>query len=78
MLRARLVGRKNLVGQFARRTRVDPLDRLEADVHQDAAPRLLRLPTSARHGRTFDEWRLIEPPEYYTSTAAATRAAFRR
>jgi Ser/Thr protein kinase RdoA (MazF antagonist) len=30
------------------------------------------------NSRTFDEWGFIEPPEYYTSTAAATRAAFRR
>ncbi|HEX5404603.1 MAG TPA: phosphotransferase [Pseudonocardiaceae bacterium] len=29
-------------------------------------------------GRTFNEWGFIEPPAYYTDTAAATRAAFRR
>ncbi len=29
-------------------------------------------------GRAFNEWGFIEPPEYYTATAAATRAAFRR
>ena len=30
------------------------------------------------NGRTFNEWGFIEPPEYFSSTAAATRAAFRR
>jgi Ser/Thr protein kinase RdoA (MazF antagonist) len=30
------------------------------------------------NGRPFDEWGFIEPPEYYTSTAAAVQAAFRR
>jgi Ser/Thr protein kinase RdoA (MazF antagonist) len=30
------------------------------------------------NGRPFDEWWFIEPPGYYSSTAAATRAAFRR
>ncbi|MCP9274079.1 phosphotransferase enzyme family protein [Mycolicibacterium arenosum] len=29
-------------------------------------------------GVTFDEWGFIEPPDYYTSTAAATRAAFQK
>jgi Ser/Thr protein kinase RdoA (MazF antagonist) len=27
---------------------------------------------------TFNEWGFIEPPEYFSSTAAAARAAFRR
>jgi len=30
------------------------------------------------NGRAFHEWGFIEPPEYCSSTAAATRAAFRR
>ena len=30
------------------------------------------------NGVPFDEWWFIEPPEYIASTAAATRAAFRR
>jgi Ser/Thr protein kinase RdoA (MazF antagonist) len=29
-------------------------------------------------GTAFSEWGFIEPPEYYTATAAAVRAAFRR
>ncbi len=29
-------------------------------------------------GQTFNEWGFIEPPEYFSSTAAATRAAFGR
>ena len=29
-------------------------------------------------GRPFGEWGFIEPPGYYSSTAAAVRAAFRR
>jgi Ser/Thr protein kinase RdoA (MazF antagonist) len=29
------------------------------------------------HGRAFQEWAFIEPPEYFSATAAATRAAFR-
>jgi hypothetical protein len=27
---------------------------------------------------SFREWGFIHPPEYFSSTAAATRAAFRR
>ena len=30
------------------------------------------------NGSTFNEWGFIEPPDYYSSTADATRAAFRR
>ena len=30
------------------------------------------------NGRTFREWGFIEPPGYFSSTAAAVRAAFRR
>ena len=30
------------------------------------------------NGSTFNEWWFIEPPEYFSSTAAAVRAAFRR
>jgi Ser/Thr protein kinase RdoA (MazF antagonist) len=30
------------------------------------------------NGSTFNEWGFIEPPEYFASTAAAVRAAFRR
>ncbi|HEY2077617.1 MAG TPA: aminoglycoside phosphotransferase family protein [Streptosporangiaceae bacterium] len=30
------------------------------------------------NGQTFNEWGFIEPPEYFSSTAAATRAAFGR
>ena len=30
------------------------------------------------HGSAFHEWGFIEPPGYFSSTAAATRAAFRR
>ena len=29
-------------------------------------------------GVRFREWGFIHPPEYFSSTAAATRAAFRR
>ena len=29
------------------------------------------------NGPTFNEWGFIEPPRYFSSTAAATRAAFR-
>jgi len=30
------------------------------------------------NGSTFNEWGFIEPPEYFSSTAAEVRAAFRR
>jgi hypothetical protein len=30
------------------------------------------------NGQAFNEWWFIEPPGYFTSTAAAVRAAFRR
>ena len=57
----------------------DELDRLEAVMYI----RTLYLVCfgyrrALTNGRTFHEWGFIEPPEYYSSTAAATRAAFRR
>jgi hypothetical protein len=30
------------------------------------------------NGSAFNEWGFIEPPGYFSATAAATRAAFRR
>ena len=33
---------------------------------------------SVANGSRFNEWGFIEPPEYFSSTAAAVRAAFRR
>jgi len=30
------------------------------------------------NGSTFNEWGLVEPSQYFSSTAAAVRAAFRR
>jgi len=30
------------------------------------------------NGSEFNEWGFIEPPGYFSATAAATRAAFRR
>jgi hypothetical protein len=30
------------------------------------------------NGRVFNEWGFIEPPGYFSSTAATVRAAFRR
>jgi Ser/Thr protein kinase RdoA (MazF antagonist) len=30
------------------------------------------------NGQSYDEWGFIEPPEYFSSTAAAARSAFRR
>ena len=33
---------------------------------------------SLPNGSPFDEWWFIQPPDYFRSTAAATRAAFRR
>jgi len=57
----------------------DELDRLEAVMYI----RTLYLVCfgyrrALTNGRTFNEWGFIEPPEYFSSTAAATRAAFRR
>jgi Ser/Thr protein kinase RdoA (MazF antagonist) len=57
----------------------DELDRLEAVMYI----RTLYLACfgyrrALTNGRPFDEWGFIEPPEYYSSTAAAVRAAFRR
>jgi Ser/Thr protein kinase RdoA (MazF antagonist) len=57
----------------------DELDRLEAVMYV----RTLYLACfgyrrALANGRTFDEWGFIEPPEYFSSTAAATRAALRR
>jgi Ser/Thr protein kinase RdoA (MazF antagonist) len=57
----------------------DELDRLEGAMYI----RTLYLACygyrrSVAHGSTFNEWGFIEPPEYFSSTAAAVRAAFRR
>jgi Ser/Thr protein kinase RdoA (MazF antagonist) len=57
----------------------DELDRLEAVMYI----RTLYLTCFGYHraltnGQTFNEWGFIEPPEYFSQTAAATRAAFRR
>ena len=57
----------------------DELDRLEAVMYI----RTLYLASFGYRralisGSTFNEWGFIEPPEYYSSTAAAVRAAFRR
>ena len=57
----------------------DELDRLEAVMNV----RTLYLACfgyrrALTNGRTFHEWGFIEPPEYFSATAAATRAAFRR
>jgi Ser/Thr protein kinase RdoA (MazF antagonist) len=57
----------------------DELDRLEAVMYI----RTLYLVCfgyrrALTNGWTFNEWGFIKPPEYFSSTAAATRAAFRR
>jgi len=57
----------------------DELDRLEAVMYI----RTLYLACfgyrrALTTGQTFNEWGFIKPPEYFSSTAAATRAAFRR
>jgi Ser/Thr protein kinase RdoA (MazF antagonist) len=57
----------------------DELDRLEAVMYI----RTLYLVCfgyrrALTNGSTFNEWGFIEPPEYFSSTAAAVRAAFRR
>ena len=57
----------------------DELDRLEGVMHI----RTLYLTCfgyrrALANGSTFNEWWFIEPPEYFSSTAAAVRAAFRR
>jgi Ser/Thr protein kinase RdoA (MazF antagonist) len=57
----------------------DELDRLEAVMYI----RTLYLACfgyrrALTNGSTFNEWGFIEPPEYFSSTAAAVRAAFRR
>jgi Ser/Thr protein kinase RdoA (MazF antagonist) len=57
----------------------DELDRLEAVMYI----RTLYLVCfgyrrAVTNGESFREWGFIDPPEYYSSTAAATRAAFRR
>jgi Ser/Thr protein kinase RdoA (MazF antagonist) len=67
----------------AYRQHIDPtggeLDRLEAVMHTRALYlACFSYRRALTHGRPFTEWGLIEPPEYYTSTAAATRTAFRR
>ena len=57
----------------------DELDRLEAMMY--IRPLYLvgfSYRRALANGVPFDEWAFIEPPEYFSSTAAATRAAFRR
>ena len=57
----------------------DELDRLEAVMYI----RTLYLACfgyrrAVTNGSAFNEWGFIEPPEYFSSTAAEVRAAFRR
>jgi Ser/Thr protein kinase RdoA (MazF antagonist) len=57
----------------------DELDRLEAVMYI----RTLYLACfgyrrALNNGSVFNEWGFIEPPEYFSSTAAAVRASFRR
>ena len=57
----------------------EELDRLEAVMHiRTLYLACFSYRRALASGRPFDEWWFIEPPEYYSSTAAATRAAFRR
>lgn len=67
----------------AYRRHVEPideeLDRLEAVMY--VRPLYLACfgyRRAVARGRAFDEWGFLEPSEYYTATAAAARAAFRR
>jgi len=57
----------------------DELDRLEAVMY--IRPLYLACfgyRRAVTNGSVFNEWGFIEPPEYFSSTAAAVRAAFRR
>lgn len=57
----------------------DELDRLEAVMY--IRPLYLACfgyRRAVTNGRRFNEWGFIQPQEYFSSTAAATRAAFRR
>jgi Ser/Thr protein kinase RdoA (MazF antagonist) len=57
----------------------DELDRLEAVMY--IRPLYLACfgyRRAVTNGSAFDEWGFIEPPGYFSSTAAAVRAAFRR
>ena len=57
----------------------DELDRLEAVMYIRALYlACFSYRRAVTDGVRFREWGFIEPPEYFTSTAAAARAAFRR
>ena len=57
----------------------DELDRLEGVMYIRALYlACFGYRRSVANGSTFNEWGFIEPPEYFSSTAAAVRAAFRR
>ena len=66
-----------------RRLYVEPtdeeLDRLEALMYiRTLYLTCIGYRSAINGGRPFNEWGFMGPPEYFTSTAAATRAAFRR
>jgi Ser/Thr protein kinase RdoA (MazF antagonist) len=57
----------------------DELDRLEAVMYiRTLYLACFSYRRAVTNGSTFNEWWLIQPPDYFSSTAAATRAAFRR
>jgi Ser/Thr protein kinase RdoA (MazF antagonist) len=57
----------------------DELARLEAVMHiRTLYLTCFSYRRALTNSRPFDEWGFIEPPGYYTSTAAAARAAFRQ
>jgi Ser/Thr protein kinase RdoA (MazF antagonist) len=57
----------------------DELDRLEAVMYIRALYlTCFGYRRALANGRPFNEWGFIEPAEYFSATAAATRAAFRR
>ncbi|HEY3977308.1 MAG TPA: aminoglycoside phosphotransferase family protein [Streptosporangiaceae bacterium] len=57
----------------------DELDRLEAVMYIRALYLVcFGYRRALTNGSAFNEWGFIEPPEYFSSTAAAVRAAFRR
>jgi Ser/Thr protein kinase RdoA (MazF antagonist) len=67
----------------AYRPQVEPtdeeLDRLEAVMYiRTLYLACFSYRRAVSNGQTFNEWGFIEPPGYFRSTAAATRAAFRR
>ena len=75
------VGKRDAVSAYRRHVEPtgDELDRLEGVMYIRALYlACFGYRRAVTNGSAFNEWGFVEPPGYFSSTAAAVRAAFRR